>query len=414
MKAWASDDLGTVPPPLSPEEYGTTPTPLAAVPILKIQATPFAFREAAAIPRRQWLYGKHYVRKFVSTTIAPGGVGKTSLTFVEAAAMASGQRLLGCGSSTPCRVWLINLEDPADELERRMAAVMLHYRLTADDIGDRLFIDSGRQVPIKIAAKHRDVLTIAEPLVAELTREISARQIDVLIIDPFVSCHSVPENDNGAIDRVAKVWAQIADECNCSVELVHHVRKPANGSASEYTIDDARGAVALIGAVRSARVLNAMSREEAEKAEIDPKDRRSYFRVDDGKANMAPPVETAVWRRLVGVPLDNGTEDEPGDWVGVATAWEMPGALDGLSTASLRLVQDKIAAGEWAESIQANDWAGYAVAEVLGLDASTAGGKQRIKSLIKVWVQTKALRIERARDANKGRDKPMVRVGEWV
>jgi hypothetical protein len=34
------------------------------------------------IPRREWLYGRHYIRKYLSTTIAPGGVGKSALLTV--------------------------------------------------------------------------------------------------------------------------------------------------------------------------------------------------------------------------------------------------------------------------------------------------------------------------------------------
>ena len=36
-----------------------------------IKATPFVWVDPAAIPRRQWLYGHHYVRKFISETVAP-------------------------------------------------------------------------------------------------------------------------------------------------------------------------------------------------------------------------------------------------------------------------------------------------------------------------------------------------------
>jgi hypothetical protein len=35
--------------------------------------------------------------------------------------------------------------------------------------------------------------------------ELRRLKIDAMIVDPFVSCHhKVPENDNGAIDTVAK------------------------------------------------------------------------------------------------------------------------------------------------------------------------------------------------------------------
>ena len=45
-----------------------------------IKATPFRWRDPKTIPPREWVYGWHYVRRFLSTTVAPGGVGKSSLT----------------------------------------------------------------------------------------------------------------------------------------------------------------------------------------------------------------------------------------------------------------------------------------------------------------------------------------------
>lgn len=107
--------------------------------------------------------------------------------------------------------------------------------------------------------------------------------------------------------------------------MAHHIRKPASGSTAEITVDDARGAGALKDAGRSLRVLNVMSKEEAETISIKPVQRRCYFHIDDGKANMKPPAENIDWRKIVSVPLDNGTEEVEGDWVGVVYKVENAG-----------------------------------------------------------------------------------------
>src|ERR1700745_4181057 len=60
----------------------------------RIIATPWAWRDPSTIPPRRWLYGKHYIRKFLSTTVAPGGAGKSSLVLVEALSMVTTRRLL--------------------------------------------------------------------------------------------------------------------------------------------------------------------------------------------------------------------------------------------------------------------------------------------------------------------------------
>ena len=66
-----------------------------------------------------------------------------------------------------------------------------------------------------------------------------------------------------------------------------------------------------------------MTKEEAARAGIE--NPRSYFRVDNGKANLAPPADKSTWRRHVSVQLGNGeTIPHAGDNVGVVAAWEWP------------------------------------------------------------------------------------------
>jgi hypothetical protein len=56
------------------------------------------------------------------------------------------------------------------------------------------------------------------------------------------------------------------------------------------TTEGARGASALIAAARSARVLNTMSDSEARKAGVE--NRRAFIRIENGKANLAPPSDS--------------------------------------------------------------------------------------------------------------------------
>jgi RecA-family ATPase len=265
-----------------------------------LTAQPYVWRDPKTIPPRQWLHAGHYIRGFLSATIAPGGLGKTSLQLVEAVGMTGGRDLLKGTTAPPLNVWYWNLEDPRDEIDRRIAAILLHYGI-ADGSSKvagkwgRLFVNS--EEPLVIAAMGRDETVVAEPVVGRLMSEIIGHQIDALIVDPFVSSHKVPENDNGAIDTVAKTWSRIARTCNCAVEVAHHIRKPSSGSTAEITVDDARGAGALKDAGRSVRVLNVMSKEEAETISIKPAQRRCYFHIDDGKANMKPPAEISTGER---------------------------------------------------------------------------------------------------------------------
>ena len=406
------DRRAFTPPDLDEDRFPPVGEATAAQPA-RIRATPFQLRDPREIPPRRWLYGRHFIRRYVTTTVSPGGFGKTSLLLVEALAMVTGRPLLGVRLPERLRVWVWNGEDPQDETERRLAAACLQFGIAPEEIAGRLFIDSGRDTPIRIAARNRDATVIAQPVVADLVAEIRERRIDQLIIDPFVACHDVPENDNSAIDRVAKTWGQVAEAGDCGVELVHHVRKAGQGQTS-YTVEDARGGSALIGAVRSARVLNGMSLEEAAQAGIEAEQRRRFFRVDDGKANMQPPTEGASWHQLVSVSLGNETPEAPGDFVGVVTKWELPSLSDVLQPGDLRKVQEGIAAGHWAGDVRSGNWAGSVVASVLGLDATDKTDKKRIASLLSMWTKNGTLKTEVRHNPRSGRDQVMIVVGERV
>lgn len=372
------------------------------VPAAPLRATQFVWRDEAAIPPRKWLYGRHLLRKFVSVDVAAGGVGKSSVKIGEALAMASGQALYGRAlHEGQLRVWLYNLEDPAEETERRLHATAKWFKLTPDILEDRLYVDSGRDQRCVIAYESPHGATIAAPVVEQIISEIKDRGIDVLIIDPFVSSHEVSENDNRAIDAVAKTWGRIADICDCAINLVHHVRK---GNGAETNTDSARGAKSLTDAARSVIVYNRMSEEEAGLAGV-PQDQRSfYFRTQNDKANLAPP-EKAEWFRMNNVELANG------DQVGVACPWKWPELFDGISTAKAMAVQRAVADGRWRRDPRAENWVGHIIAQICGLDAEK--DRPRITSILKEWLKNGVL-AEVEREDDQRRPRKFVEVGKWI
>jgi hypothetical protein len=347
-----------------------------------IYATPYAWKDPTKIALRDWLYGFILIRKFVTATVSPGAVGKSSLLTAEVLAMVSRKALLGILPKKQLRVWLWNLEDPQEETERKIQAAALHYRLSPDDIGDRLFVDSGRDQPLVIAITTRTGAMIARPVVDALVAEILARKIDVLIIDPFVSCHELPENDNTAMDMIVKEWGRVADRGNCAVHLVDHTRK-MGGAETEVTVDSSRGGKAKTDACRGVRVVNRMTNEEGEKAGVE--NHRLYFRTFDDKPNLQPPADTSDWFKLKGVNLGNGHFGGPGDSVGVVTTWEWPDPLAGMTGADFDKVAAVISAGKWRENPQASKWVGRAVAEALDLNADNKADKAKILGMLKVW-----------------------------
>ncbi|WP_245516568.1 AAA family ATPase [Methylobacterium segetis] len=422
---WLCDRLG-----IRPEDIGwkggkrnedeASPSPSSAGPEpaserKRIRATPFVYRDPSLIPPREWVYGRHLIRRFLSTTVAPGAVGKSSLVLVEAIAMVTGRPLLGISPPRCMRVWYVNLEDPLEEIERRVAAICLHYGIDAHELEGRLFLDSGRTAEIIIATRQRDGVKIAEPVIEDLTASMAENEIDHMVVDPFVSSHRVTENANDEIDIVAKAWNRVAEIGNASIELVHHVRKGQTGQG-EYTVEDGRGAGALLAAARSARVLNLMTKDQAEKAGVPT--HRGFFRVDNGKANLAPPPDKSDWFQLVSVSLGNGPLGllDLGDQVAVVEAWEWPDAFEGVDTDGLRAAQAEVAGctaagARFRLNIQSPDWIGLPIARALKLDPVDKAHRSKVARMLKVWIQNGMFVVVDGKD-EKHRIREFVEVGK--
>lgn len=342
----------------------------------EITGKPYDFPDPKTLPQWDFLYKVHLMRGEVGGSVAAGGLGKTTLSVGEVLAMASNKKLLHDSARRPLRVLLINLEDKRDVIDKRIAAAMSYYNLTPEDIGDRLFVKCKGE--LKFRANNRQS-------VERLIRFIKAEQFDVVSIDPFIRTHDVDENDNQAMQKVVEAYEDIALECNCAISLWHHTRKSNGNGAS---VDSARGASAFVDACRSVRVLEPMSKDEA-KAMHFQEERRSYFKSFSGKLNYSPTPEDCDWYHLVNVSLGNGRDGRMGDNVGVVAGWTA-GIPAGPSEEQIGAIKEKLSEGVWRDSVQAAQWAGNAIAPILGLDQDA--DKEQIKQTLKALLQRGILR----------------------
>jgi len=374
---------------------------LSSKPAVSFQPKPYVSVDPSAIPTRDWLYGRHLIRRYVSGKAAAGAVGKTSLQVVESLAQASGRPLLGKEVPRPMRVWLFNLEDDQDEINRRVSAAMKFYGLKDADLGGRLHIQT--DTSLVISQTTREGTQILAPVVGALVKAIKSKGIDIFSVDPFVSSHDAPENDSGAMDKVLKSgWIPVARQGNCAVELVHHTTKSA-GSSGEATAMSARGSGAFVFACRSFHVLNPMTPAQAVSAGVEKPER--YFSVKDDKQNLAPKTGSLDWYKMESVNLGNGAKGNlnftTSDEIGVVTKWNWPSnasLVEDIPTDALDAIKGRLAGPDWRESDQASNWAGVVVAEILGLeieekDSKTKPVKSKIKRMLGAWVKAGELEI---------------------
>lgn len=366
--------------------------------------------DEASIEPRKWIYAHHYLRSFVSVLASAGGIGKTSLQIVEALAIVTGRPLLGEEVKERTNVWIVNLEDPLEEIQRRVLAAMKHYGIKPDEVRGRLFVNAGRDFSLKFGIQTREGVLPNTKLVEYLCAKIPEKQIGCCFIDPFVNAHAINENDNMAVNAIVAEIRRVADETKAAIGLVHHIRK---GNGDDATIDSVRGAGSLIGAARAARVVNRISPDDAARVGLDETEAKSIFRVDDGKANLAPPADAAVYRKMHGVKIDNG------EWIGVCVPFKLPDAFDGISVKDAKRAQQIVAdahtdGSPLKESSQSPQWVGVPIADMLGIDITEKKGRTKVLSIIKTWIRTNVLATEKIFDAKKGREVPVIVVGEWI
>lgn len=367
-------------------------------------ARPVPMPDACAIPPREWLLGTRLVRRFVSLLVAPGGVGKSALAVATAVSLAAGRNILGehVHHSVPC--WLMNLEDPADELNRRLAACMALHGIGPAELRGRLFTHTGRDRRLVMAEAAEG--GVAFPDQEAVLGQVRERGIGLVVVDPFVKSHALDENSNIQMDLAVTAWAEVADQGGCAVLLVHHTRKvPAGGDGGA---DAARGAKAVVDAARSAVLLTPMEREEAAQLDVPEAERWRYVRMDDAKANLAPRGAAARWLRLDTVPLGNATEAYlNGDQVAAVKRWEPVSPWAGHTVEELNRVLDVIAEGpvkgsRWAPHRRGtvlDRWGGKPLMAILGVSEAMAA------VMLATWLRSGLLEAVTYRDPHQRRDR---------
>ena len=376
---------------------------------------PARLPDPAEIPPRQWLYGRDLARDFVTILAATGGTGKSAFAMTVAIELASGRALLSTkilkASPQVCRpikVAILNLEDPLDELERRVAGIMKHYEINRNALNGQLFLHSGEMRALTIAAVGDDGSKVIYPDENVLIDEMRKSQVDLVIVDPLAESHSLEENSNGQMALVAAAWRRVARATNAAVWLIHHVRK---GGTSD--IEGARGAKSLTDSARIGIMMASMSEEEARQMDVRPADRLQFVRVETAKANMAPRGGHVRWFKLASLNLGNSSAEYPdGDTVGVIESWEPPSTTIELTDISTNQALDIINNGfrpdvPFSPNRSGNGnqrWVGNVLVNHFGLRPEGA------RRLITRWFQEGVLEEISYRQKDEGKSRKGVKV----
>ena len=260
----------------------------------------------ALMPRRDWKIVKVLLAGYISLIVGPGGVAKSMLQLIAAISVATGRDLLGLGHVRQCNALVINNEDDEVELQRRIAAVVAQFEIDPTELDGRLFCISGYMQPVRFAL-HVENNVLRSPKLDQIEAFIIEHDIGALFVDPFISTHTAPENDNNAMDQVVSIFKRLAGKLRVAINVAHHTRKIGGDSESHAgDAESGRGASAIKDAARAAVTIARMGKKTAEKLGFSDETRGNYIRMDVGKMNFAAHDIKANWYRIEPVTLANG------------------------------------------------------------------------------------------------------------
>lgn len=384
------------------------------------QARPFQYRpesvpddypawqviDPATIPRVRYVYGWVYAAGYLTVTFAAPKTGKSLLGLAEAIDATTGRGFLTGREAEPQNVLYFNAEDDQDVLNARTMAVLLEQRVSQNEIAGRFHPVSGVSEDRSLVLIRGEQYEIHEPAFVFLTDFIRRKLITLAIFDPLQDLSQSPET-NEAFRALGARIRRLAHETGAAIGLIHHTRKPSAGA--QVTLDDGRGGSALRGVARFNRLLAPMT--EAEGAQAGVEDFRHYFRIAEAESNLAPPSsDRNQWFEKTGVEIGNGATYP------TIRKWSWPEAFTGVTVNHAcrvrALIADRAEQDEPArKDVQAKDWAGHIVAEVLGLDLGKKADKARVVAMLRKWIETGVLKVERLTYGPKKKEADFVFAG---
>ena len=180
---------------------------------------------ATCDPAIEWLVEPFIFRRGFSLVVGAPKSGKTwFVAWLSATAAAAGKRVVF--------------------VEEEGAAEVLRDRLSPFVQPDPKAFNDNLRVAFRKGVRLDDP-AVVEALIAE------CKDVDVLVLDPFVSLHGKDENEQSEIGPVLRAIQQIISATGCAVVLVHHTRKTDwdKGKKHGASSAEARGSGALVGSV---------------------------------------------------------------------------------------------------------------------------------------------------------------------
>lgn len=253
-----------------------------------------------------------YLWADLANRVAPGGVGKTTLTLWESVHIALGRPLYGRTVATPGKVLIITAEDARARLVARLREIM-----------DALFLSPAEQVKARSMIGIWDVSGHGAKLIEDRNGSLEPSNLPDAIVetyredppvliefDPLVSFGVAESRVNDNEQALVAAARRIIRSLDCCVRFTHHTGKgnARDGTTDQYT---GRGGTALPDGTRMMQVLKDWQEgsKVAPPPTIIPSENAQVFQLHLPKLSYAGKKDKrTIWIRREGFRFDWAVE----------------------------------------------------------------------------------------------------------
>lgn len=183
-----------------------------------------------------WIVPNVVAQKSIGFVAGLPETGKTWLLIDLAIECARGGGMwMGRFPTKKAKVLFIDQERFKGETQRRFRAVLTAKDLTAKDLKGNLFIRCGTTTRINLDTSYQ-----------AFRKELEDIRPDIVLIDSFVSFHTVEENNRGEIQTVLEQIKKLRNDFGCTFIFVDHENKGAFHAKDE---DEQPSAFRMAGSI---------------------------------------------------------------------------------------------------------------------------------------------------------------------
>jgi len=375
------------------DRSGNTPAPKEPPGWLKnVTSIPSAL-DINALPPRAYLYGTYLQRGQVTLLSAAGGVGKSAWALSVGIDLACGIDHLDAGEFKPRKTLIYDGEDDTTEMLRRAGAYYTHHNFTAEmreNVEKNLTVLSGVESPLRFAEYRDGRVLIVERSLKALDALITEHGIEVVMLNPLIGLHSIPENDNAAMNVLVTELKKMAATKQVGVLVAHHDKKNIGARGIEDVgQDDTRGAGTITTPMRVMLTLRRLTNRDAQRLGIPSEDVPRIVALSKGaKSNYSARDVGAKLFFAHSVQAENGSEDFGADSTVALAPYKHERREAGLGDDATERVLAELDGDDLVGSDpRHSNWLGLLIAQERQWDASNKKVRETVKSIIADWME---------------------------